>query len=118
MHMRTKIESYLGFARKAGKLMAGFHPCEAGMKKKQIRLLIICEDTATNTKDKAISLAQTTETTFRVLGHSDWVGRSSGSMGRTLFGITDPELAQAILREMELEERNQTASAEKEDIGS
>ena len=41
---RKKTLSYLGFARKAGKLVTGMATCEIQLKKGQVHLLLLAED--------------------------------------------------------------------------
>ena len=49
-NMKSKLESYLGFARKSGNLISGAGTCEINMAKGKVKLLIIAEDTAENSK--------------------------------------------------------------------
>ena len=51
---RSKTESYLGFARKAGKLTCGAEAAER--MKKDVYLLLVCGTAAENTKKKAAKL--------------------------------------------------------------
>ena len=50
--MRSKLQSYLGFARKSGNLVMGFNSCVFAMKKGKIKLLIVAEDLSENTSEK------------------------------------------------------------------
>lgn len=112
--MKTKLESYLGFAKKSGNLLAGFSTCVAAMKKKKIKLLILSEDLAENSMEKITSLARATGTPYRVHGHSDFLGPAAGSPGRAVFGITDGEFAGAILGEIDKDRQIPDTSTEKE----
>ena len=51
-HMKDKMLTYIGFAKKAGKLVAGSNACRFAMKKGRLKLLIIAEDASENTKNK------------------------------------------------------------------
>ena len=42
--MRSKVESYLGFAKKSGNLMSGSNTCIFGMAKGKVRLVILADD--------------------------------------------------------------------------
>jgi ribosomal protein L7Ae-like RNA K-turn-binding protein len=102
--MRKKIETYLGFAKKSGNLLAGYNTCVSAMNKGKIKLLIICEDVAENSMEKITSLAKAKHTKYRIYGHSDVLGLATGSPGRAIFGITDAGFAKTIADEIELEE--------------
>lgn len=112
--MRTKIESYLGFAKKSGNLLAGFSTCAAAMKKKKINLLILSEDLAENSMQKIINLARASNTPYIVYGHSDLLGPAAGSPGRAVFGITGGDFAGVLLEEIEKARQEQDKSTEKE----
>ena len=112
--MKTKIESYLGFAKKSGNLLAGFGTCAAAMKKKKINLLILSEDLAENSMEKIISLAKASNTPYTIFGHSDVLGPAAGSPGRAVFGIAGSEFAGVILGEIQKTRQEQDKSTEKE----
>ena len=102
--MRKKTETYLGFAKKSGNLLAGYNTCISAMNKGKIKLLIICEDVAENSMEKITGLAKANHTKYRIYGHSDVLGPVTGSPGRAIFGITDAGFAKTIADEIELEE--------------
>lgn len=110
--MRKKTETYLGFAKKSGNLLAGYNTCVSAMNKGKIKLLIICEDVAENSMEKIIGLARAKHTKYRIYGHSDDLGPISGSPGRAIFGITNGEFAETILEAIEQEKKE--ISQEKE----
>ena len=69
--MNRKIASYLGFARKAGKVMSGVNTCTFGIGKGKIELVILAEDISDNSKKS----------------------------GRSVIGICDKGFAEVILKE-------------------
>lgn len=94
--MKKQTESYLGFAKKSGNLLAGYNTCVSAMNKGKIKLLIICEDVAENSMEKITGLARATQTKYIIYGHSDALGPAVGSSGRAIFGITDAGFAKTI----------------------
>ena len=86
---KKKADSYLGFARKAGKVIMGSGLCLSQMDKGKIKLLIIAVDTSENTVKKLKSKAWRSCTEYRLYGTSEHLSRLTGSPGRTVFGITD-----------------------------
>lgn len=93
---KKKTDSYLGFARKAGKVIMGSGLCLSQMDKGKIKLLIIAVDTSENTVKKLKSKAWRSCTEYRLYGTSEHLSRLTGSPGRTVFGITDEEFARII----------------------
>ena len=50
--MRSKINSYLGFAKKSGNLMSGTNTCIFGISKGKVKLVILAEDISENSEKK------------------------------------------------------------------
>ena len=50
--MRSKVESYLGFAKKSGNLMSGSNTCIFVMAKGKVRLVILADDISENSEKK------------------------------------------------------------------
>ena len=100
--MREKILSYLGFARKAGKLLSGQETCLQSMKKGKLRLLLLTEDLSENTRKKLISGAEQCGVSYRVYGHSDDIARAVGMRGNAVFGITDENFSNVIIKEIDI----------------
>lgn len=98
-----KINSYMGFARKSGNLVMGSGTCRTYLPKKKIKLLIITEDTAQNSKEKLIKAAQKYNVTYRIYGDSEELSHIVGNPGRTVFGILDKNFAEVILGEIDRE---------------
>ena len=102
--MRQKIESYLGLARKAGKLLAGYNKCLDAIERGKIKLLIISEDVSENSMKKMIKLAESKKTKYRIYGQSEETGHITGNPGRGIFGITDKNFAEAVIKEIDQKE--------------
>lgn len=101
--MKSKLESYLGFARKSGNLVFGAGTCEINMAKGKVKLLIIAEDTAENTKKKLISKAEREGVPCRIYGRADELSRITGADGRNVFAVTDSNFAKVIEEQIGLE---------------
>lgn len=103
--MRSKIESYLGFAKKSGNLISGGNTCEIAIRKGKIKLLIIAEDIAENSKEKMIKLAIANNIKYVIYGLSDELSQMTGSVGRSVFGIKDENFANTIAKEIDVKQQ-------------
>ena len=99
--MRKKIHSYLGLARRAGKLLIGQGTCSEAMEKKKLALLFMTGDVAENTQKKLRKTAEKTGTPCVVYGTSEELSKVAGAQGSAVYGITDENFAKAILTETE-----------------
>ncbi len=99
--MRSKLHSYMGFAKKSRNLIMGYNTCLFAMNKKKVKLLIIAEDTSENTRKKIEKDAKKHQVTYRIYGTSDELSEMAGTGGRSIFGITDQNFAQVILKEID-----------------
>jgi ribosomal protein L7Ae-like RNA K-turn-binding protein len=100
---RTKTLSYLGFARKAGKLVTGMGTCEIQLKKGQVHLLLLAEDMAPGSMEKALAMAKRYEVPYKIIGSSEELCRMTGTSGRYVFGVTDAHFAGVIASSIEKE---------------
>lgn len=98
-----KVNSYLGFASKSGKLVMGSGTCTKYMQRKRIKLLIITEDSAENSKEKILREANKSNTEYRIYGETDDISHIVGNPGRTVFGIVDKHFAEIIKAEIDKE---------------
>ncbi len=99
--MREKIDSYMGFARKAGALVVGQGTCTTAIEKGQLAFLLISEDTAENTKKKLISLAEERGLTYRIFGHSERWSAITGLGGTAIYGVKDKKFAETMIKEID-----------------
>ncbi len=103
--MKEKIESYMGFARKAGALVAGTDACIMSMKKKKVKLLVIAADAAENSIEKLKKTATGNGVNFRVFSSKEKLCVYSGMKDKIVFGITDSNFAKIILKEIDFDVR-------------
>jgi len=99
--MREKIHSYLGFSKRSGNLLTGYNTCIYAMGRKKIKLLILTEDLAENTIKKMIREAEKKKISYRIYGKSDEISQITGCAGRGIFGITDENFADIIVKEID-----------------
>lgn len=105
--MNEKTLSYLGFAKKAGKVAAGMGTCEIWLKKGQVHLLLIAADIAPGSMEKAVALAKRYNVPYMTAGTGEELSRRTGTGGRYVFGVTDAHFAGVIASSIEKE--NQSA---------
>lgn len=99
--MRSKVESYMGFAARARSLSTGYNTCVFMMEKGKIRLLILAEDLSENSKEKMIRAAKQYEVPYRIYGKMDELSHITGTEGKGIFGLADKNLADAIVKEID-----------------
>ena len=98
---KNKLASYLGLARRAGKVLSGYRTCANSIARGGIKLVILAEDTSQNTKDKFQSLCERHGIPFRIYSTTDELSAMAGMTGRGIFGITDGNFAEAMIKEIE-----------------
>lgn len=94
--MNIRIQSYIGLARRAGKIASGDAQIEAMMKKRKGFLLIIAED-AHGTQKKYTLWANDIKLPVLVTGTKLELGQSIGLSPRSAVLIMDQGFAKAIL---------------------
>ncbi len=100
--MREKIHSYLGFARKSGNLLSGQETCAQAMKKGRLKLLFMTEDLSEKTRKKLIAEAERCGVPYRVYGESDELSAAAGVRGNAVFGITDKNFSNVIIKQIDI----------------
>ncbi|WP_312653509.1 L7Ae/L30e/S12e/Gadd45 family ribosomal protein [Aminipila sp.] len=99
--MRKKIDSYLGFAKRSRNLIMGYNTCLLSMSKKKLKLLILASDVSENTMKKLVNAAIEWKVVYRIYGTCDELSQACGTTGRGVFGITDQNFANVILKEID-----------------
>ncbi|MFO7659723.1 MAG: ribosomal L7Ae/L30e/S12e/Gadd45 family protein [Candidatus Cloacimonadaceae bacterium] len=98
-----KILTLIQFSRKAGKLVNGFEACKKEILNGKVRLLILTQDVADNTKDKIMKFV--TETGIAVPTHQFGTQKElSAALGlpwTAVFGILDKNFASKIVSYIE-----------------
>ncbi len=97
----SKLESYIGFAKKSRNLVTGSSTVMYYMDKKKVKLLIISKDTSDNTKDKLIKSAKKNNTKYVIYEDCENLSRAAGEGYKTSFAILDDNFAKVILKEID-----------------
>lgn len=99
--MRKKIDSYLGFSKRSRNLIMGYNTCLLAINKKRLKLLILASDVSENTIKKLVNAANERKVVYRIYGTCDELSQACGTTGRGVFGITDQNFANVILKEID-----------------
>ena len=100
---KKKIESYLGLAKRAGKLISGYQTCVHTISKGEVKLIIAASDISENTKSKFESLCSRHNVRLEIYGTIDDLSRMTGFANRGVYGITDLNFAEVIIKEIQNE---------------
>ena len=100
-HLPSKLDAYMGFASKAGKLLSGTNTCTYSLQKGKVKLLLIASDVSANTIDKMESAAKGTRTPYRIYGEADRLAHCTGKYGHGVFAVTDSNFAKVIAAEID-----------------
>lgn len=93
----TKISSLLGFAQKAGKVLSGEQGVKTATKRRQIKCLIIAEDSSDRTKQNYRILAHKHDIPCYIYGKKEELGTALGKAPRAVAAVLDKQIAQAII---------------------
>ncbi len=97
----SKLEAYMGFASKAGKLLSGSNTCICSLQKGKVKLLIIASDVSANMIDKMESAAKGAGVDYRICGEADRLAHCTGRYGHGVFAVTDNNFAKVIAAEID-----------------
>lgn len=91
-----KVLTLLGFAKKAGKLVAGDSNVQAALDKKQGRLLIVATDISEKNKERWYKRAKMHAINVLEISTKPVLGLAVGLSPRGILCILDERMAQAI----------------------
>lgn len=91
-----RIYSFLGLAKKAGKLFSGEDTCEKLVKSQKARLTIIANDSSPNTSKKFTDKCNAYGVPLKIFGTKELLGRYTGKEIRAVLVITDVGFAKRI----------------------
>ena len=97
MSVNPKTAALLGFARKSLKLILGELSVEQGIKNGQAKLVILAGDVADKKKTIIEKWCRDKGISFLELGDKDAYGKLFDTRPQGFIGVTDPQMAQAIL---------------------
>ena len=98
-NMNRKIISYLGLAKRAGKLRSGANTCAFEMSKGRVKLMILASDISENGRKKILKEIRKYGVPYIEPGTLDEISRAVGEEGRSVFAICDKGFAEAVLKE-------------------
>lgn len=107
----NKIYSFLGLARKAGKLMGGDALCEDAMKRRKARLIILTKDAGDTTRRRFYEACVNNGIPLIEFGLKEELGRMLGRDAYAVAVVTDENFAKQIrlkISEVEKDEINIT----------
>lgn len=91
-----RIYSFLGLAKKAGKLFSGDDTCERLIKSKKACLTIVAQDSSDNTIKKFTDKCNSYNVPIEKFGDKELLGRYTGKEIRAVLIITDKGFANRI----------------------
>ena len=98
MEKRKKIQSMIGLANKAGKIISGEDPVRSAIKKDKIHLLLITEDASENTKKRFINSAIYYHIPYFIYLTKEELSISLGLKIRSIVGVADQEFTNCLIR--------------------
>lgn len=94
----SEVDTYIGFAQRAGRLVSGETASLIALRKGRPPLLILAADAAANTKDRFRSLAERRGIPVAEYGTTESLGHAIGKSPRATLVIQDARLAREIQR--------------------
>lgn len=95
--MKDKLLSFLGIAKKAGKVIEGYNKCEEAALKNRCFLLIVSSTCAPNTIEKFLRISE--KKGIFIINHysTEELSSTIGREGIGIIGISDSSMANKIL---------------------
>jgi ribosomal protein L7Ae-like RNA K-turn-binding protein len=92
----NKVYSYLGLARRAGRIVSGEQAVVGGVKRGQVFLILIAQDASSNTQRKFSALAKNHNVSYLLYGEKGLFGQAIGQSPRSIVGVIDRNFANVI----------------------
>lgn len=93
----NKLNAYLGFAQRAGKLVSGEMAVLSAFKKNKVRLVMLAEDSSFRIKKKLKSMCANKNISLVEYSSKEKLGNIIGELPRSVLAITDEHFAEIIL---------------------
>lgn len=94
----TDIYSFLGLARKAGRLISGTENCEKAIRSNKAKLVILAEDASANTKKKFFDMCSYRKVCLKIFGQKAHIGYAIGKDVTAVVCIKDSGFAGKIIK--------------------
>ena len=104
--MKSKVLSYMGFAKKSGNLVSGVNTCSFNIAKGKAKLVILAEDISENSEKKIMKDVRKYGVDHIKYGIGEELSHATGAAGRTVFAVLDQNFAESIKREIEDDQEN------------
>lgn len=92
----NKVYGLLGLSMKAGKLTFGTDSCLEMISRKKVKLIILATDSSERTINNFKSKCKENNIPVYIWGNRDDISKSIGKNNKTVLGIKDKNLADAI----------------------
>lgn len=92
----NKVYGLLGLSMKAGKLIFGTDSCLEMISKKKVKLIILATDSSERTINNFKNKCKENNIPVYIWGNRDDISKSIGKNNKTVLGIKDKNLADAI----------------------
>lgn len=102
--MNQKALSFLGLAKRAGKVVSGEFATEKAVKALKAHLVLVAEDASGNTKKKFTDMCSYYKTELRICGSKEELGHAIGCEYRASAAVTDEKMARALLGKIDAAE--------------
>ena len=97
----NKVLSLMGFAAKSRNLLTGYNTCSLQIQKNKIKVIILAEDLADNSKEKMVGLCKREGVKFYEFSTMEELSHITGKSNSGIFGITDEGFGAAISKEID-----------------
>ena len=91
----------MGLAARGRLLQTGYNTCLLAMSRDKVRALVLAGDLAANSLDKMTHAARANGVPVRIFATMAELSKITGKENAGIFGITDPNLARAIIEEID-----------------
>ena len=95
--MNNKFFQFLGLTKKAGKLIEGYNQCEEALSHRRGTLIILSEESSTNTKDKFKRLGSRNDIPLIEGLPSEILGKCLGRSEINVLCVSDKKMSDKLL---------------------
>lgn len=99
----NKCYGMLGIAAKAGKILSGTDSVLDGVKRKQVKLIIVAEDCSEKTKKEMRFISEKFHIPLIIFGNIDDNSHAIGKKNRAIIAITDVGIANKVQEDIGME---------------
>ena len=95
--MNNKFFQFLGLTKKAGKLIEGYNQCEEALSHRRGTLIILSEESSTNTKDKFKRFSDRNNIPLIEGVSNEILGKSLGRAEINVLCVSDKKMSDKLL---------------------